>query len=115
MPEEDLLQMEADISETDRRVRAGGRHQVRQMIEIMAESVRLRTKAALSNSSCVSLLVDDKEPWRVVRYKRAIIQRSSKGSDGSKAMVKATRGLLGVVSWLQLIAFYSHSLQHGCV
>ena len=75
-----------------KRTKAPDHRTIRKMTACMAEAARERTRDTLRQATALSIQVDDKEPWRLVRYKASILMGQE---------VKPKRGLLGVVLWFE--------------
>ena len=71
-----------------------GRKQIRNMVMCIAESIREDVREVFRNCMCLTILVDDKEPHRVVRYKASLEKNNT---------IVSKRGVLGVVAWAGLV------------
>lgn len=71
-----------------------GRKQIRNMVMCIAESIREDAREVFRKCMCLTILVDDKEPHRVVRYKASLEENKT---------IVSKRGILGVVAWTGLV------------
>lgn len=83
---------------TDARSRGPYRKQTRNMCSIMAETVREHNRSILSDCSSLCLTIDDKDPYRLVRFQAARLT--------TKGHVLVDRGLLGVAALMMILIIF---------
>ena len=78
------------------------RRQMKQMISVMTEVTRQKKRAAILNAAHISLAIDDRSPYRVVRFRAACLPSKTQGEESESPSESAPplvqEGILAVLN-----------------